>query len=92
MASTVSVATDLYHWAKDDASRIQQIRAAFDTGISAGALTKGGMDSISSATKNGVTMQKMIGLGEGERITALRTALAYLCAGYAPSTRSRVTF
>ena len=92
MASSFSVASDLYAWACGNAGRIQQIRDSFDTGVSAGALTKGGLDNVSSATKNGITMQKTIGLGESERITALRTALAHLEAGYPPSSRTRATF
>ena len=92
MASAQSVATDIYHWACGDSSRIGQVRAAYDTAVSAGVLVKGGMDSVQSATKNGVTMQKMIGLGEGERITALRIAITHLEAGYPPSSRTRAVF
>tara|TARA_R110000868_G_scaffold280538_4_gene540710 strand:- start:559 stop:840 length:282 start_codon:yes stop_codon:yes gene_type:complete len=91
-ATTYSVAHDLFHWAYGDASRVADIRAAFDSAISGGALTKGGMDSISSAGKNGVTMSKVIGLDESSRQTALRIALAWLSQGFAPRTRSRGIF
>jgi hypothetical protein len=43
------------------------------------------MDSIMQATKNGVTMQKMVGLNEGERQTALRMAMEYLNIGFIPT-------
>lgn len=86
MAATVhTVARNLYHWAKCNPARIADIRAAFDEAVSGGALTKGGMDSVTSATKNGVTMQKMVGLNEGDRQTALRLALQYLEEGMAPA-------
>lgn len=82
MAATVySVAANLYHYAKDNASRVNEIRAAFDSCVSGGALSRGGLDSVTSATKNGVTMQKMIGLDEDKRASALRLALQYLEAG-----------
>jgi hypothetical protein len=48
-------------------------------------LTKGGLDSITSATKNSVTMQKMIGLNESDRQNALRWALDYLQNGFVPA-------
>jgi hypothetical protein len=43
------------------------------------------MDSITQATKNGVTMQKLVGLNEVERQTALRMAMEYLGIGFVPS-------
>tara|TARA_R110000824_G_scaffold8848_1_gene40212 strand:+ start:354 stop:632 length:279 start_codon:yes stop_codon:yes gene_type:complete len=92
VASSFSVASDLYAWACGNPSRILQIRNSFNSGISAGALTKGGMNSFSGGTKNGVSASVTNGLSEGERITALRTALAYLEAGYPPSSRTRASF
>jgi hypothetical protein len=91
-ATTYSTAHNLYQWAVGDASRVADIRAAFDSAISGGALTKGGMDSITSAGKNGVTMSKIVQLDESSRQTALRLALSWLNQGFAPGTRSRGLF
>lgn len=84
-ASVHTVARNLYYWAKGNPARMADIQTAFDSAVSGGALSKGGMDSVTSATKNGVTMQKMVGLHEGDRQTALRLALQYLEAGILPS-------
>ena len=86
MASSVhSVALNLFYWAKDDPSRIAQIRTAFDAAMTAGALTKGGLDAVIQATKNSVTMQKTVGMSENDRQTALRWALKWLEVGYVTS-------
>ena len=85
MAANVrEVARNLFYYANGNPQRIAGIKAAFDAAMG-GALTKGGMDSIMQATKNGVTMQKMVGLNEGERQTALRMAMEYLNIGFVPS-------
>jgi hypothetical protein len=85
MAANVrEVARNLFHYANGNPQRIAGIKTAFDAAMG-GALTKGGMDSIMQATKNGVTMQKMVGLNEGERQTALRMAMEYLGNGFVPS-------
>jgi hypothetical protein len=82
MAANVrEIARNLFHYANGNPQRIASIKSAFDDAMS-GALTKGGMDSISQATKNGVTMQKLVGLNEGERQTALRMAMEYLTMGF----------
>lgn len=85
-ASVYQVARNLFAWARDNAKRTAQIQQAFDDSVSGGALTKGGLDSITSATKNGVTMSKMVGLNENDRQTALRLAVEWLSLGYAPGT------
>jgi hypothetical protein len=89
MAANVrEIARNLFHYANGNPQRIAGIKSAFDAAM-VGALTKGGMDTISQATKNGVTMQKLIGLKEGERQTALRMAMEYLTMGFVPvSSRS----
>jgi len=85
MAANVrEVAKNLFQYANGNPQRIAGIKTAFDAAMN-GALSKGGMDSITQATKNGVTMQKMIGLNEGERQTALRMAMEYLSIGFVPS-------
>jgi len=85
MAANVrEVARNLFQYANGNPQRIAGIKTAFDAAMG-GALTKGGMDSITSATKNGVTMAKLVGLNETERQTALRMAMEYLGNGFVPS-------
>lgn len=83
------VARNLFHYAKDNPERIASIQAAFDASV-AGALTKGGMDMITSAAKNNVSMSKLVGMNEVDRQNALRWALQYLTVGFVPS-QSRST-
>jgi hypothetical protein len=83
-ANPKEVARNLFYYAQGNPQRIASIRSAFDSSV-AGALTKGGLDSITSATKNSVTMQKMIGLNESDRQNALRWALDYLQNGFIPA-------
>jgi hypothetical protein len=83
-ANARDVAKNLFHYAHCNPKRVLEIRNAFDAAMS-GALTKGGMDNITSATKNGVTMAKLVGLNEGERQNALRMAIEWLDAGFVPS-------
>ena len=85
MAANVrEVARNLFHYANGNPQRIAGIKSAFDAAMG-GALNKGGMDSITQATKNGVTMQKLVGLNEVERQTALRMAMEYLNIGFVPA-------
>ena len=85
MAANVrEVARNLFHYANGNPQRIAWIKSAFDAAMG-GALSKGGMDSITSATKNGVTMAKLVGLNEVERQTALRMAMEYLNIGFVPT-------
>jgi len=92
-ASVYSVARNLYAYACGNAARIAEIQTAFDASMSGGALTKGGLDAVTSATKNSVTMQKMVGMSETDRQTAMRYAITWLQAGIAPSgSRSIASF
>jgi hypothetical protein len=85
MAANVrEVARNLFHYANGNPQRIAGIQSAFDAAMG-GALSKGGMDSITQATKNGVTMSKLVGLNEVERQTALRMAMEYLGNGFVPA-------
>lgn len=86
-ASAYQTAIDLFHGAYGNATRIASIQSAFD-GAWDGALTKGGMDSINSASKNNISMQKLVGLSEPDRIRAMRWALKWLDAGICPSSRT----
>lgn len=85
MPSTAKdIARNLFYYAKGNPQRIAAIQAAFDESV-AGALSKGGLDMISSASKNNVSMSKLVGMPEMDRQNALRWALAYLAAGFVPS-------
>ena len=77
------VAQNLFHYAKGNAERIASVNRAFDAAMT-GALTKGGMDSITGAMKNGVQMSKLVGLNEQDRQTALRMAVDWLRIGFMP--------
>lgn len=85
-ANAFQAAQDLYDYAVGNSGRIASVKAAFDSAVSTGILTKGGTDNVTSATKNGVTMQKTVGLTESQRITALRIAVAGLENNTRPST------
>jgi cell division FtsZ-interacting protein ZapD len=83
--SPYAVAKNLFVWAKDNAKRTAQIQQAYDEGVPLGALTRGGLDSITNGTKNGVSMSKIAQLSENDRHTALRLALDWLKLGFYPS-------
>lgn len=83
-ANPREVARNLFRYANGNPSRVREIRAAFDSAM-AGALTKGGMDSITNATKNGVGMTKLVGLNEEQRQAALGMAIDWLEVGFVPS-------
>jgi hypothetical protein len=85
-ANAFQAAQDLYDYAVGNSGRIATIKAAFDSAVSAGLLTKGGTDNVTSATKNGVTYQKTVGLPESQRITAMKIAIAGLENNTRPST------
>lgn len=84
-ANTREVAKNLFRYANGNPARVREIRSAFDSAM-AGALTKGGMDNIINATKNGVGMTKMVNLNEEQRQSALAMALDWLELGYVPYT------
>lgn len=87
-ANPTREAGKLYRWACGNPKRIAAIRDAFDAAMEGGVLTKGGTDSVTSASKNGVSYQKVIGLTEAQRTDALDLALTYLDAGFPPSSRT----
>jgi hypothetical protein len=84
-SSAYEVAKNLFHYAKGNAKRAQEIKKAFDSAMAGGALTRGGLDSITSGTKNGVTMKRLVQLAENDRLTALRIASQWIEAGFIPS-------
>ena len=85
-------AQKLYTWAHGNASRIASVEAAFDACMTGGVLTRGGTDSLISAGKNGVNMQKVIGLTEPQRSDAIEIAVIHLRANTYPSTRTHARF
>jgi len=57
------------------------------------SISTGGLDSVTSATKNGVTMAKSVGLSVADTMAAMGWALEWMRNGYVPaSSRSRVSF
>jgi len=78
------IAKNLFYYAKGNPQRIAAIQSAFDASV-AGALTKGGMDMVTTAAKNNISMQKLVGMNETDRQNALRWALQYLMSGFVPS-------
>ena len=91
-ADPTEAAKTLYDYACGDAAKIAEIQAAYNSAVSSGLLTKGGTGDITSATKNGVTYQKTVGLPEIHRIKAMELALAGLATNTRPSSRSYVRF
>lgn len=87
-ANVFQAAQDIYDYAVGDATRIAEVKAAYTSAVSSGYLTKGGTDSVTSATKNGVTFQKVVGLTEPQRISAMQIAIRGLDNNTRPSTRT----
>jgi hypothetical protein len=81
----LSAARELYHVAKNDAALCAQIRAAYRTAVISGMMTKDGLNTIITASKNGSTMTMMQGMPEADRIKALRYALQWIDAGAIPA-------
>ena len=91
-ANAFQAAQDIYDYACGDVGRIAEVQLAYSTAVSAGLLTKGGTADVTSASKNGVSYQKTVGLPEAQRISAMRIALACLSAKTRPSTRTHARF
>ena len=91
-ANAFQAAQDIYDYAFGDSKRIAAVKAEYASAVSSGLLTKGGTDNVTAATKNGVTMQKTVGLTESQRISAMRIAIFGLDSQTRPSTRTFVRF
>jgi hypothetical protein len=91
-ANAFQAAQDIYDYACGDPKRIAAVKAEYASAVSSGILTKGGTDNVTSATKNGVTMQKTVGLTESQRISAMKFAILGLESQTRPSTRTYVRF
>jgi len=82
--TALEAARELYYIAKDDARFCSQIRTSYRAAVASGYLSKGGLDSIVNASKNGSSMTMMQGIKEGDRIRAMRYALAWVDQGGMP--------
>lgn len=87
-ANPFQAAQDIYDYACGNAARIAEVKAAYSSAVSSGLLTKGGTDNVTSATKNGVTFQKTVGLTESQRISAMQIAIKGLENATRPSTHT----
>jgi hypothetical protein len=87
-ANAFEAAQGIYDYAFGDPKRIAAVKAEYASAVSAGYLTKGGTDNVTGATKNGVTMQKTVGLTESQRISAMQIAIRGLDNNTRPSTRT----
>ncbi len=87
-ANAFQAAQDIYDYACGNPGRIAEVKAAYDSAVSSGLLTKGGTGNVTSATKNGVTYQKSVGLSEDQRISAMQIAIKGLDNNTRPSTRT----
>lgn len=87
-ANALDAAKEIYDYAVGDSARIAAVKAAHVAAVSGGFLTKGGTDNVTSATKNGVTYQKTVGLTESQRISALGMAVRGLDNNTRPSNRT----
>jgi hypothetical protein len=87
-ANAFQAAQDIYDYAFGNVGRIAEVKAAYSSAVSSGLLTKGGTDNVTGATKNGVTMQKTVGLTESQRISAMQIAIRGLDNNTRPSTRT----
>jgi hypothetical protein len=66
--------------AKFSASLAQQYNA-----LMAQSITPGGLDRVTTATKNGVSMAKSVGLSVPDAMTAMGMAIDWIEAGVVPS-------
>lgn len=51
------------------------------------SISDGGLDKVTSATKNGVSMGKQVGLSVPETMEAMSKAISYIDLGIVPYTR-----
>lgn len=51
------------------------------------SISEGGLDKVTSATKNGVSMGKQVGLSVPETMEAMSKAISYIDLGIVPYTR-----
>lgn len=87
-ANAFQAAQDIYDYAFGNSGRIAEVKTAYATAVSAGLLTKGGTDNVTSASKNSVSYQKTVGLTESQRISAMQIAIRGLDNNTRPSTRT----
>ena len=88
MGNPTILAQILYDYAAGDAVKTTAIETARDSLITTGALSKGGMNSIISGTKNSVSYSMMVGMSVQEQLMALNLAVRCLSIGARPTTRT----
>lgn len=54
------------------------------------SISDGGLDKVTSATKNGVSMGKQVGLSVPETMEAMSKAISYIDLGIVPYTRRTI--
>ena len=87
MATALEVARELYHVAKDDEAFAEELQTAYTAAVK-GIGTKGALDFVTNASKNGGTLTVIMQLSELDRIRALRYALKWVGLGVAPVSSS----
>jgi hypothetical protein len=90
-SSPHAVARRLFKWAFGNQERTAAIDTAFDAAMT-GALSKGGLNNLSSSSKNAISITMQQGMSEPDRQMALELARDWLAAGIMPSNRGRVGF
>ena len=88
MGNPTHLAQILYDYAAGDAVKTAAIETARDALITGGALTKGGMNSIVSGSKNSVAYSMMVGRTVQEQLMALNLAVRCLALTARPTTRT----
>ena len=88
MGNPTLVAQAIYDYAAGDATKTAAVTTARDLLITGGALTRGGMNSIASASKNSVAYSMMVGMSIQEQLLALNLAVRYLASEVRPVTRT----
>jgi hypothetical protein len=84
MASSSNVAK---LWAKAglrNPSFSRQLKTRYDA-LLIQSIADGGLDKVTSATKNGVSMAKAVGLSVPEAMEAMQRAIDYIELGYVPA-------
>jgi len=73
--------------------RLANLIKARYTALFEASLTDGGLDNVTNATKNGISMGKQVGLSAPDTLIALGRAVDWINQGLVPSgTRGRIRF
>ncbi len=83
MVSPLEVARELFEVAKDDSEFASELQTAYSSAVKSG-ISKGGLDFVTNASKNGGNLTVIQHLSEIDRIKAMRYALKWVALGKAP--------